>query len=115
MWYSSPVPWGIVQPHSSVEVPLTLEAQVTGEQDTVAHVAVFGSEGSRLVSSRGCGPLCDSSWWGVKRKAGLLFRGSFPGKQELVIYAGVDKERRGLWHTQQLMPVKQRATLHSQN
>ncbi|CAM9137355.1 unnamed protein product, partial [Bubo scandiacus] len=48
VWYSSPVPWGIVQPRSSVEVPLTLEAQVMGEQDTVAHVAVFGSEGSPL-------------------------------------------------------------------
>ncbi|CAM9179861.1 unnamed protein product, partial [Bubo scandiacus] len=48
VWYSSAVPWGIVQPRSSVEVPLTLEARVTGEQDTVAHVAVFGSEGSPL-------------------------------------------------------------------
>ena len=80
MWYSSPVPWGIVQPRGSVEVPLTLEAQVTGEQDTVAHAAVFGSEGSPLVSSRGRGPLCDSSWWGVKRKAGLLIPGILPGK-----------------------------------
>ncbi|NXN12226.1 HYDIN protein, partial [Indicator maculatus] len=35
--YSSPVPCGIIQPHSSLEVPLTLEAQVPGEQDTVAH------------------------------------------------------------------------------
>ncbi|CAM9162906.1 unnamed protein product [Bubo scandiacus] len=58
--YSSPVPWGIVQPRSSVEVPLTLEAQVTGEQDTVAHVAVFGSEGSPLkihLVSTGEGPV----------------------------------------------------------
>ncbi|XP_074783220.1 hydrocephalus-inducing protein homolog isoform X2 [Athene noctua] len=60
VWYSSPVPWGIVQPRSSVEVPLTLEAQVTGEQDTVAHVAVFGSEGSPLkihLVSTGEGPV----------------------------------------------------------
>ncbi|XP_074751148.1 hydrocephalus-inducing protein homolog [Athene noctua] len=60
VWYSSPVPWGIVQPRSSVEVPLTLEAQVTGEQDTVAHVAVFGSEGSPLkihLASTGVGPV----------------------------------------------------------
>ncbi|NWH50429.1 HYDIN protein, partial [Fregata magnificens] len=59
-WYSSPVPCGIVQPRSSVEVPFTLEVQVTGEQDTVAHVAVFGREGSplkiRLVSV-GEGPV----------------------------------------------------------
>ncbi|XP_026704551.1 hydrocephalus-inducing protein homolog [Athene cunicularia] len=60
VWYSSPVPWGIVQPRSSVEVPLTLEAQVTGEQDTVAHVAVFGNEGSPLkihLVSTGEGPV----------------------------------------------------------
>ncbi|NXT17693.1 HYDIN protein, partial [Syrrhaptes paradoxus] len=37
VWYSSPEPCGIIQPRSSVQVPLTLEAQVTGEQDTVAH------------------------------------------------------------------------------
>ncbi|XP_053937812.1 hydrocephalus-inducing protein homolog [Cuculus canorus] len=42
--YSSPVPCGIIQPCSSVEVPFTLEAQVTGEQDTVACVAAFGKE-----------------------------------------------------------------------
>ena len=53
MLYSSPVPCGIIQPRSSVEVPFTLEAQVIGEQDTVAHVAVFGSEGSPLVSAGG--------------------------------------------------------------
>ncbi|NXY47659.1 HYDIN protein, partial [Ceuthmochares aereus] len=37
VWYSSPMPCGIIQPHSSVEVPFTLEAQVTGKQETVAH------------------------------------------------------------------------------
>ncbi|XP_053937814.1 hydrocephalus-inducing protein homolog [Cuculus canorus] len=42
--YSSPVPCGIIQPCSSVEVPFTLEAQVTGEEDTVACVAAFGKE-----------------------------------------------------------------------
>ncbi|XP_074748293.1 hydrocephalus-inducing protein homolog isoform X5 [Strix uralensis] len=60
VWYSSPMPWGIVQPRGSVEVPLTLEAQVTGEQDTVAHVAVFGSERSPLkihLVSTGEGPV----------------------------------------------------------
>ncbi|NXU75860.1 HYDIN protein, partial [Oreotrochilus melanogaster] len=31
VWFSSPVPCGIIQPHSSVEVPLTLAAQKTGE------------------------------------------------------------------------------------
>lgn len=62
MWYSSPVPWGIIQPRSSVQVPFTLAAQEMGEQDTVARVAVFGSEGAPLVSPWGRGPWCDSSW-----------------------------------------------------
>ncbi|XP_035754614.1 hydrocephalus-inducing protein homolog isoform X2 [Egretta garzetta] len=60
VWYSSPVPRGIIQPRSSVEVPLTLEAQVTGEQETVAHIAVFGSEASPLkihLVSIGEGPV----------------------------------------------------------
>ncbi|KFQ25138.1 Hydrocephalus-inducing protein, partial [Merops nubicus] len=34
VWFSSPVPCGILHPHSSVEVPFTLEARVLGEQDT---------------------------------------------------------------------------------
>ncbi|NWU95982.1 HYDIN protein, partial [Upupa epops] len=58
--YSSPVPCGIIQPHSSVEVPFILEVLVTGEQDTVAHVVVFGSEGSPLkihLVSTGEGPV----------------------------------------------------------
>lgn len=52
MWYSSSMPCGIIQPHSSVEIPFTLEAQMTGQQDTVAHVVVFGSKGAPLVSAR---------------------------------------------------------------
>lgn len=58
MRYSSPEPCGIIQPHSSAEVPFTLEVQVTGEQHTVARVAVFGSEGSPLVSAREDVCLC---------------------------------------------------------
>ncbi|KFV73572.1 Hydrocephalus-inducing protein, partial [Struthio camelus australis] len=55
-----PLPCGIIQPRSSVAVPFMLEAQVTGEQDTVAHIAVFGSEGSPLkihLVSTGEGPV----------------------------------------------------------
>ncbi|XP_008933568.1 PREDICTED: hydrocephalus-inducing protein homolog, partial [Merops nubicus] len=55
-----PVPCGILHPHSSVEVPFTLEARVLGEQDTVAYVAVFGSEGTPLkihLVSTGEGPV----------------------------------------------------------
>ncbi|KAM9508694.1 hydrocephalus-inducing protein-like isoform 3-T3 [Guaruba guarouba] len=60
VWYSSPEPRGIIQPHSSVEIPFTLEVQVTGKQDTVAHVAVFGSKESPLkvhLLSTGEGPV----------------------------------------------------------
>ncbi|NXX62461.1 HYDIN protein, partial [Scopus umbretta] len=60
VWYSSPVPCGIIEPHSSVEVPFILEVQVTGEHDTVAHVVVFGSEESPLkihLVSIGEGPV----------------------------------------------------------
>ncbi|XP_059569698.1 hydrocephalus-inducing protein homolog [Alligator mississippiensis] len=58
--YSSPVPCGIIQPHSSVEIPLALESQVTGEQDTTAYIAVFGSKESPLkihLVSTGEGPV----------------------------------------------------------
>ncbi|XP_046781642.1 hydrocephalus-inducing protein homolog isoform X3 [Gallus gallus] len=58
--YSSPAPCGIIQPHSSVEVPVTLQAQVTGKKLTVASVAVFGREGSPLeihLVSTGEGPV----------------------------------------------------------
>ncbi|XP_065519817.1 hydrocephalus-inducing protein-like [Lathamus discolor] len=60
VWYSSPEPRGIIQPHSSVEIPFTLEVQVTGKQDTVARVAVFGSRESPLeihLLSTGEGPV----------------------------------------------------------
>ncbi|XP_062442830.1 hydrocephalus-inducing protein homolog [Rhea pennata] len=60
VWYFSPLPCGIIQPHSSVEIPFTLEAQVMGEKDTVAHIAVFGSEGFPLkihLLSTGEGPV----------------------------------------------------------
>lgn len=50
MWYSSPAPCGIIQPRSSVQVPVVLAAQVTGEQCTAAELAVFGGEGAPLVS-----------------------------------------------------------------
>ncbi|NXG68880.1 HYDIN protein, partial [Baryphthengus martii] len=60
VWYSSPTPCGIIQPHSMVEVPFTLETRVTGEHDTVAHIAVFGNEVSPLnihLVSTGEGPV----------------------------------------------------------
>ncbi|XP_040433979.1 hydrocephalus-inducing protein homolog, partial [Falco naumanni] len=60
VWYSSPVPCGIIQPHSSVEIPFTLEAQAIGRQDTTASVSVFGNESFPLnvsLVSVGEGPV----------------------------------------------------------
>uniref|UniRef100_A0A8B9BFH4 HYDIN axonemal central pair apparatus protein n=1 Tax=Anser brachyrhynchus TaxID=132585 RepID=A0A8B9BFH4_9AVES len=60
VWYSSPAPCGIIQPRSSVQVPVVLAAQVTGEQCTAAEVAVFGREGAPLkihLVSTGEGPV----------------------------------------------------------
>ncbi|XP_069073573.1 hydrocephalus-inducing protein homolog [Pleurodeles waltl] len=42
--YSSPIPRGIIDPHSTEEIPLVVEAQVTGELDIKAHIAVFGQK-----------------------------------------------------------------------
>ncbi|KAM9374294.1 hydrocephalus-inducing protein homolog [Phaethornis superciliosus] len=60
VWFASPVPCGIIQPHSSVEVPLTLAAQKPGEHHAEAHIAVFGREGDPLkihLVSFGEGPV----------------------------------------------------------
>ncbi|NWU39074.1 HYDIN protein, partial [Hylia prasina] len=47
-WYSSSVPSGIIGAHSSVEIPITLEAQLLGECNVTAELNVFGREGSPL-------------------------------------------------------------------
>ncbi|XP_066183426.1 hydrocephalus-inducing protein homolog [Sylvia atricapilla] len=48
-WYSSSVPAGIIEAHSSVEIPITLKAQLVGECNVTAELAVFGREGSPLA------------------------------------------------------------------
>ncbi|XP_064015890.1 LOW QUALITY PROTEIN: hydrocephalus-inducing protein homolog [Pogoniulus pusillus] len=58
--YSSPVPCGIIQAHSCVEVPVRLAAQVAGEQHTAAHVVLFGRAEAPLeihLVSLGAGPV----------------------------------------------------------
>ncbi|XP_069510876.1 hydrocephalus-inducing protein homolog [Ambystoma mexicanum] len=40
--YSSPTPRGIINPLSTEEIPLVVEAQVTGELDIKARIAIFG-------------------------------------------------------------------------
>ncbi|NXF81935.1 HYDIN protein, partial [Sclerurus mexicanus] len=60
VWYSSPAPCGIIKAHSSVEIPFILEAQLLGEHDIIADVAVFGNEESPLnihLESTGQGPV----------------------------------------------------------
>ncbi|NXO67611.1 HYDIN protein, partial [Phainopepla nitens] len=47
-WYSSSVPSGIIKAHSSVEIPITLEAQLLGECNINAELVLFGREGSPL-------------------------------------------------------------------
>uniref|UniRef100_A0A803TF57 HYDIN axonemal central pair apparatus protein n=1 Tax=Anolis carolinensis TaxID=28377 RepID=A0A803TF57_ANOCA len=42
--HSSPVPCGIIQPCSTVEIPLTLEVQQRGRQEVTALVAIFGDQ-----------------------------------------------------------------------
>ncbi|NXT69414.1 HYDIN protein, partial [Chaetops frenatus] len=59
-WYSSSVPSGIIEAHSLVEIPLTLEAQLLGECNITAELAVFGREGSPLeihLECTGQGPV----------------------------------------------------------
>nr|KAF6318524.1 HYDIN axonemal central pair apparatus protein [Pipistrellus kuhlii] len=41
---SSPRPFGIIPPQSTVHIPLVLEAQVTGEHRSTVYVSVFGSQ-----------------------------------------------------------------------
>lgn len=47
------MPAGIIEAHSSVEIPITLKAQSLGKCSITAEVAVFGREGSPLVRARG--------------------------------------------------------------
>uniref|UniRef100_A0A803TEP1 HYDIN axonemal central pair apparatus protein n=1 Tax=Anolis carolinensis TaxID=28377 RepID=A0A803TEP1_ANOCA len=47
--HSSPVPCGIIQPCSTVEIPLTLEVQQRGRQEVTALVAIFGDQDLPLL------------------------------------------------------------------
>ncbi|XP_066493063.1 hydrocephalus-inducing protein homolog [Tiliqua scincoides] len=47
--HSSPMPSGIIEPHTMVEIPLALEVQERGPQEVTAYIAVFGSEDPPLV------------------------------------------------------------------
>ncbi|XP_021488188.2 hydrocephalus-inducing protein homolog [Meriones unguiculatus] len=57
---SSPCPCGIISPHSTVNIPLALETQVTGEHRSIVYISIFGSPESPLIchiKSIGEGPV----------------------------------------------------------
>lgn len=57
---SSPSPCGIISPHSTVDIPLTLETQITGEHRSTVYISIFGSQDPPLechVRSIGEGPV----------------------------------------------------------
>ncbi|XP_039573142.1 hydrocephalus-inducing protein-like [Passer montanus] len=53
VFYSSPKPCGIVQPHSFAEIPVLIEVQTLGKHRTSVLIGVFGDERNPLVSARG--------------------------------------------------------------
>lgn len=57
MLYSSPRPCGIVQPHSTAEIPVLVEVQALGTHRTNVLIGVFGDERNPLVSA---GEMCAS-------------------------------------------------------
>ncbi|XP_016051807.1 PREDICTED: hydrocephalus-inducing protein homolog [Miniopterus natalensis] len=57
---SSPSPYGVIPPHSTVDIPLTLETQVTGEHRSTVYISIFGSQDPPVVChlrSIGEGPV----------------------------------------------------------
>ncbi|KAM7020737.1 hydrocephalus-inducing protein-like [Acridotheres tristis] len=60
VFYSSPQPCGIVQPHSIAEIPVVLEVQTLGEHRTSVVIGVFGDERNpRSVVLQSTGRLAD--------------------------------------------------------
>ncbi|XP_006746825.1 hydrocephalus-inducing protein homolog, partial [Leptonychotes weddellii] len=57
---SSPMPCGVIPPHSTVHIPLALETQVTGEYRSTVYISTFGSPDPPMVcriKSIGEGPV----------------------------------------------------------
>ncbi|XP_027261798.1 hydrocephalus-inducing protein homolog isoform X2 [Cricetulus griseus] len=57
---SSPSPCGVISPRSTVNIPLSLETQVTGEHRSTVYISVFGSQDNPLachIQSIGEGPV----------------------------------------------------------
>ena len=51
--YGSSVPRGLIEPHSSVDVPILVQVHEVGEQEATAHFSVFGSSDPAMVSQDG--------------------------------------------------------------
>uniref|UniRef100_A0A8C9M285 HYDIN axonemal central pair apparatus protein n=1 Tax=Panthera tigris altaica TaxID=74533 RepID=A0A8C9M285_PANTA len=57
---SSPIPCGVIPPHSTIHIPLALETQVTGEYRSIVYISTFGSPDPPMVchlKSIGEGPV----------------------------------------------------------
>ncbi|XP_062355741.1 hydrocephalus-inducing protein homolog [Cinclus cinclus] len=60
VFYSSPKPCGIVQPHSIAEIPVTIEVQTLGKHRTSVLISVFGDERNpRRQELQSTGQLAD--------------------------------------------------------
>ncbi|XP_030621187.1 hydrocephalus-inducing protein homolog [Chanos chanos] len=60
--YYSPHPRGVIQPHSSEQIPLVVRAKAVGKQQLTAHVAILGQQDPPLELLLSCtteGPLVD--------------------------------------------------------
>ncbi|XP_029465095.1 hydrocephalus-inducing protein homolog [Rhinatrema bivittatum] len=58
--YSSPAPRGLIDPHSSAAIPIVLETQRTGNQETKVRICIFGSKEPTMevhLQSTGVGPV----------------------------------------------------------
>ncbi|KAJ7406687.1 hypothetical protein WISP_132183 [Willisornis vidua] len=54
LWYSSPEPCGIIQPYSTVTIPITIEVQSLGDHSILGSIAVFGRERCPLTMRLVC-------------------------------------------------------------
>ncbi|XP_062355730.1 hydrocephalus-inducing protein-like [Cinclus cinclus] len=74
VFYSSPKPCGIVQPHSIEEIPVIIEVQTLGEHRTSVLISVFGDERNpRHIVLQSIGELTD-----IKLSPGLIEFGVIP-------------------------------------
>ncbi|XP_041268409.1 hydrocephalus-inducing protein homolog, partial [Onychostruthus taczanowskii] len=72
VWYSSSAPSGIIEAHSSVQIPIAFEPQLLGECNITAEIAVFGRAGSPLAGKCSC--------WRIEPSKGVV-----PPKREMSV------------------------------